>query len=142
MLEADHVAAALGAYQVAPCRIRLVVGAADWSAFRLVALATFRSAFRYLLVHGTEMEYMLFIRRNHIIGMANANTRERRVLCKSLQNDFQLVQTINTGRRSTRARGGPGELLLPNQMNVNRERIANEGGRRVSANRVSVICIE
>lgn len=50
MLEADRVAAALGAYQVAPCRIRLAVGAANLSTFRLVAFASFRRTFRYLCV--------------------------------------------------------------------------------------------
>lgn len=35
-------------------------------------------------------------------------------------------------------RGGPGELLLPNRINVNRERLANEGGRRVARRRRDV----
>lgn len=67
------------------------------------------------------------MRRNHNNAMQCKHTR--RVLCKSLQNDFQLVRPINTGRRG-RARGGPGELLLGNQINANREPIANEGGSR------------
>lgn len=53
MLEADRVAAALGAYQVASGRIRLIVGAADWPSFRLVTLAPFCGAFRDLLLGQT-----------------------------------------------------------------------------------------